>query len=119
MPKAEAAGALRNSELVQGSGPPFVCERFGFSATSSSLEVLLSCVGVAILDVKAFRNFRIKNGWKIKSVARYPTNVNTKFFDEPIVGTNNPFIHVEITGAVGTLSYFVMIEGPPGTDPYN
>src|SRR5207253_2091105 len=78
-------------------------------------------------DFEAFKNFRLKNGWKIKSVEVLPREDFPKSGGDfvsggkPVIGSDNPFMKFSIWADAGgrkEVIVAVRIEGPECTDPY-
>lgn len=88
------------------------------------------CVGGGVASPEAYKDFRLKNGWRVKSVdsPSFVSNGRGTGFRvtfppslDALVGTDNPYIHAHIFGgAAGDIAVGIriFIEGPEGTDPY-
>ncbi len=124
--KARDAGATSNNTLVTFPSAcisPGVDEGQSGNASDSnqaSVVVNLQCAGCTTITGEAFANFKLKNGWKIKTVPPSPNNafVPWKFKLRPQSGTNDPRMIVEMTGNSGEARIRIDIEGPAGTSPY-
>lgn len=91
-----------------------------------------NCLAGGAADPEAYANFRLKNGWRVKSVEPPETvrrsTVRGRFgatrFEmrvTPVAGSDNPYMQAHIGGGPGSfrsVGVRVIIEGPQGTDPY-
>jgi hypothetical protein len=91
-----------------------------------------NCPAGGAADPEAYANFRLKNGWVVRSVEPPETvrqsTVRGRFgatrFEmrvTPVVGSDNPYMQAHISGGPGSyrsVGVRVIIEGPEGTDPY-
>ena len=120
--RAKAAG----SELMQA--PEFITGCYSnVTRTADGTQFSLACPGPTgqALDWRAYQNFRLKNGWMVKSFSVLPGaafNAGSELAEPPAVNTSNPAIRMHLwangmTGSVITIVR-VVIEGPQGTDPY-
>ena len=72
---------------------------------------------------EAFKNFRLKNGWRIKSVEPLKETKNNgdwQWVTGPPTG-DNPYMQVRVWAnslGEGSIILKVVIEGPEGSDPY-
>ncbi|MEO8135781.1 MAG: NBR1-Ig-like domain-containing protein [Betaproteobacteria bacterium] len=86
----------------------------------------VQCLKPMDFTAEVYRDFRLKNGWRIKSVDDVVFVRDTRRKDLTIVtpaavGSDNP--HMKVSIAAGAFSNVavgirVFIEGPAGTDPY-
>lgn len=91
-----------------------------------------NCLAGGAADPEAYANFRLKNGWVVRSVeppetvrqstarGRFGTT-NFEMRVTPVVGSDNPYMRAHIGGGRGSyrsVGVRVIIEGPEGTDPY-
>lgn len=77
---------------------------------------------------EAYKNFRLKNGWTIKSIARQNWRAGKtrfRFHHQPTIGSDDPYMHVLVSTDGGGLvtpglkvGIAILIEGPRGRDPY-
>jgi hypothetical protein len=78
---------------------------------------------------EAYKNFRLKNGWTIRSVTRQNWRTGRtgfRFHQSPVIGSDAPYMHAHVhteTDGLPTNDYIkvgiaIMIEGPRGRDPY-
>jgi hypothetical protein len=113
------------ADLKDAKDPDVV--RWGGFA-SAGVFFRLSCTGSftgARSDPEGFTNFRLKNGWKVKSFdavgAHKFGNADWQWTKTPAVGSDDPSAKLhfwaERDGTV-TVSVKVEIEGPAGTNPY-
>ena len=124
--KAKEAGAVSVSALMPGA--PVACSTFGIheeqsvSASNSgrgSVYLDWSCVGAGTATGEAFKNFKLKNGWKIKAISQVAYRETTwQYRLRPQEGTNDPHLIAEITTSSGSFLILIDIEGPAGTSPY-
>ena len=123
--KAKLAGAMIVNTLLPGA--PAGCLTFGVheagsvsrsNANSGSVYFTVNCYGGAAATGEAFKNFRLQNGWKIKSVDLVGANTDWQYRRQPQNGSNDPHMIVEMTGN-GYAVFRIDIEGPAGTSPYN
>ena len=103
--------------------------------TDKTIAFVIACVaflGGGKADPEAFKNFTLKNGWRIKSIDQ-PTVVyddqnillighgNWQWVIPPRRGSDNPYMQMHLVATYNqVVSVFVkvIIEGPAGTDPY-
>jgi hypothetical protein len=86
----------------------------------------VQCLTPNSIDQEAYRDFRLKNGWRIKSVDDVSFVRDTRRRDltikvPAVVGSDSPRMRVSIAaGAFSDVAVGirVFIEGPEGTDPY-
>ncbi len=119
--KAKEAGAQIVNTLMPGALA--VCMYFGIdvppesgfvdNATNTSVNAGINCHGVgATVTGEAFKDFRLKNGWKIKAVTdrlSHDIDISQPVFPvlswqyrlKPQVGSNDPNMIVEMTGGGG------------------
>jgi hypothetical protein len=127
--KAKANGA-RFQDNVESNGG---CFRLGvddwatarFVEQKSGAIFISNCAGGGRASPEAYLDFRLKNGWRIKSVHEdlLPHRGGNGFSLtwKPQIGSDNPYMHAHIwSGFVANISVGVRItiEGPAGTDPY-
>jgi hypothetical protein len=78
---------------------------------------------------EAYKNFKLKNGWTIKSVTRRnwrTARTGFRFHHSPVIGSDDPYMHAHVHTEPGGLpsndfvkvGIAIMIEGPIGLDPY-
>lgn len=128
--KAKEAGAMSVNALMPGA--PAACLKFGVIESDSialsdsgrgSVVVGVACYGGATVTGEAFKNFKLKNGWKIKLISQNATSdvnqTNWQYTRRPQIGTDDPHLTAEITSYDGYLNIRIDIEGPAGTSPYN
>ena len=128
--KAKLAGAMSVNTLLPGA--PTGCLSFGVSEVGSvswsdskrgSVMFSVGCLSAAAATGEAFKNFRLKNGWKIKSVDLVEAGLygaDWQYRLKPQKLSNDPHIIVEITGFGPQAAIFrIEIEGPAGTSPYD
>ena len=122
---SKAAGAQFN----HGVDGATTCLYLGqFDGESTTVKFWAECAASPTggrASPEAFMNFRLKNGWKIKSVDTDPHMVNGdwQWLSKPEEGSrsDNPYMKMRIwANAVGYALVYVKvtIEGPEGTDPY-
>lgn len=81
-------------------------------------------VQVGRASPEAYKNFRLKNGWKVKSVERsepWSLGWNEFSLEGPAIGTDSPYMRAHVAAAATStirVGVRVIIEGPAGTDPY-
>jgi hypothetical protein len=94
----------------------------------------INCASVfssgAKANPEAFNNFTLKNGWKVKDiivdVRFYPGSdsvgpADWQWVSRPNKGNDKPYMKMHLVANKSQLVYVyvkVLIEGPPGTDPY-
>jgi len=74
----------------------------------------------------AYKDFRLKNGWTVRSISRQNwrsgTSVRFRFDQPPVIGSDNPFmqVHLEAGHAPNFIKVGIalLIVGPRGSDPY-
>ncbi len=127
--KAQANGARFKDNVESNTG----CFRLGvddwstaaFVERKSGVIFISNCVGGGKASPEAYLDFRLKNGWRIKSVDEDPQpqrgNNGFTLTWKPQVGSDNPYMHAHIwSGFLSNINVGVRItiEGPAGTDPY-
>jgi hypothetical protein len=127
--KARDAGASFRNTLLPGS--PTWCDTFGVSPVretppNKSAYFITECVAITTSTGEAFINFKLKNGWIIKSIKPEQftdaMSGNREFIWQyrlpPQIGSNDPHMIVETAGIVGGVTFEITIAGHPGSDPY-
>lgn len=123
--KAKNAGA--GSSAVLRPGAPAACAAYGVNEQDTaalsqvgSVYLNLDCVGGVTVDVEVFKNFRLKNGWKVKSsgISRVGPNMTWQYVTKSTELSTEPRTVLRLTGASTYLVLDVQIIGPAGTDPY-
>jgi len=115
------------STLVQGLTGCISVGVFGVSATEFTFRAFCptaSPMGV-VATSDAFRGFKLKNGWKVKSYNNLEDKRQGggwKFISPPKIGTDDPSTKVELSvtslNADVIARFSITIEGPECTSPY-
>ena len=127
--KAKGAGAEFNNNVVSG-----VCPQLGVGSETQlhgdDVDVLFraSCFGSPTgghAQPEAFRNFKLKNGWKVKQaigeVIQKELRAGWTWMIQPAAGSDDPFTKVDISAnpnATIVVHLHIIIEGPENTNPY-
>ena len=131
---AQMSGATFNDVVVSGFG----CTAIGVgdwkgawaphAGQKPGVIFRVACPAGGETRSDAYGNFRLQNGWRVKSIDDPSFVVRTstsrtgfEFTTKPVVGSNDPFMVVHVWGGPAThisAGVRVFIEGPAGTDPY-
>jgi hypothetical protein len=132
--KAQRAGA-QFIDSIQSA--PTLCtlkqvdgtdDRFKYASLPRGVIYIVNCTGKltgGTADFESFKNFTLKNGWKIKEVQTFTGENHPQsgqsFAVKPAIGSTDPDTKFHIWADHGgwlEVVVAILIEGPECTDPY-
>ncbi|HEX2731416.1 MAG TPA: hypothetical protein VHM70_07425 [Polyangiaceae bacterium] len=118
---ARAASDGANHSYTPRSGMTG-CSMAAAPVGTNSLAVNMTCTAAAQGEVELFKNFSLRNGWKVNGVAVGGLGGGSvEYHRLPNAGSSEPYASIGIKGAPGSMPlFFVNVElyGPAGSSPY-